>query len=143
MKPTNFNKARWHYCQIVTALVCDDAINAGIIAESHVTPLLFFFILAWKNDKIRKWICHGKKDRINDRRMIMLIGFLYDTGLAFSSRCRKTSIGRLLVHFNVFSKISNQETVKNYMKEQMSKVVQEAAYEIFSEIWKTHQKNAK
>ena len=134
MKPTNFNKARWHYCQIVTALVCDDAINAGIIAEHHVTPLLFFFILAWKNDRIHRWLAPKEPEEIKENNLMMLINYMYEKGNVFE--CNRSTIANLLIRMDVLNDISKYKTIMNNFSKTMPKVIQREAHSIFLEICK-------
>ena len=136
MKPTNFNKARRHYCQIVTALACDDAINAGIIAEPHVTPLLFFFIMAWKNDRIRRWLAPKDPEEIKENNLMMLINYLYEKGNVFEYDCHKKDIAMLLLKLDVLIDVKSYKTIKNNFARDLPKIILMEAHNIFFDISK-------
>ena len=129
---------------IFTALTCDDAIEAGIIDEHNVTPLLFFFMRAWENEKIKKWICHGKKDRINEKSLLILIGWLYDNETIFRADCYCKSIADFLVRMDVFPNIRKSKTIRTYFGYGMPNEVQREAHSIISDIFeKIHRKMPK
>lgn len=134
MKPTNFQTTtQRHYCLIVTALACDQAIQAGIIAENKVTPLLFFFIKAWKNEQINRWLTNRNTSKLRESRLIGLIGFLYEKGSVFEYDCKHSTIANLLLEMDAFSTISSYKTVMNYFNRNMPAMVASQAERIFTD----------
>ena len=134
MKPTSFQTTpQRHYCLIVTALACDQAIEAGIIAENKVTPLLFFFIKAWKNEQIHRWLTSRNTSMLRESRLIGLIRFLYEKGSVFEYDCKRSMIANLLLEMDAFSTISSYKTVMNYFNRNMPAMVATQAERIFAE----------
>ncbi len=133
MEPTNFNNARWHYCQIFSALTSDDAIKGGIIAESRTMPLLFFFMTVWQNDRIRRWLAPKEPEKIREKNLVMLIGWLYDKGTVFDGSCYGTTIANLLLQMNVLSSVTSIRTLKNYLGMEIPKSVRKEANSIFDD----------
>ena len=134
MKPTSFQTTpQRHYCLIVTALACDQAIQAGIIAENKVTPLLFFFIKAWKNEQIHRWLTNRNTSMLRESRLIGLIRFLYEKGSVFEYDCKRSTIANLLLEMDAFSTISSYKTVMNYFNRNMPAMVATQAERIFAE----------
>ena len=134
MKPTSFQTTpQRHYCLIVTALACDQAIEAGIIAENKVTPLLYFFIKAWKNEQIHRWLTSRNTSMLRESRLIGLIRFLYEKGSVFEYDCKRSTIANLLLEMDAFSTISSYKTVMNYFNRNMPAMVATQAERIFAE----------
>ena len=134
MKPTSFQTTpQRHYCLIVTALACDQAIQAGIIAENKVTPLLYFFIKAWKNEQIHRWLTNRNTTMLRESRLIGLIRFLYEKGSVFEYDCKRSTIANLLLEMDAFSTISSYKTVMNYFNRNMPAMVASQAERIFAE----------
>ena len=134
MKPTSFNTTpQRHYCLIVTALACDQAIQAGIITENKVTPLLFFFIKAWKNEQIHRWLTSRNTSMLRESRLIGLIRFLYEKGSVFEYDCKRSMIANLLLEMDAFSTINSYKTVMNYFNRNMPAMVATQAERIFAE----------
>ena len=134
MKPTSFQTTpQRHYCLIVTALACDQAIQAGIITENKVTPLLFFFIKAWKNEQIHRWLTSRNTSMLRESRLIGLIRFLYEKGSVFEYDCKRSTIANLLLEMDAFSTISSYKTVMNYFNRNMPAMVATQAERIFAE----------
>ena len=134
MKPTSFQTTpQRHYCLIVTALACDQAIEAGIIAENKVTPLLYFFIKAWKNEQIHRWLTNRNTSMLRESRLIGLIRFLYEKGSVFEYDCKRSTIANLLLEMDAFSTISSYKTVMNYFSRNMPAMVATQAERIFAE----------
>ena len=134
MKPTSFNTTpQRHYCLIVTALACDKAIQAGIITENKVTPLLYFFIKAWKNEQIHRWLTNRNTSMLRESRLIGLIRFLYEKGSVFEYDCKRSTIANLLLEMDAFSTISSYKTVMNYFNRNMPAMVATQAERIFAE----------
>ena len=134
MKPTSFQTTpQRHYCLIVTALACDQAIEAGIIAENKVTPLLYFFIKAWKNEQIHRWLTNRNTTMLRESRLIGLIRFLYEKGSVFEYDCKRSTIANLLLEMDAFSTISSYKTVMNYFNRNMPAMVAFQAERIFAE----------
>ena len=134
MKPTSFQTTpQRHYCLIVTALACDQAIQAGIIAENKVTPLLYFFIKAWKNEQIHRWLTSRNTSMLRESRLIGLIRFLYEKGSVFEYDCKRSTIANLLLEMDAFSTISSYKTVMNYFNRNMPAMVATQAERIFAE----------
>ena len=134
MKPTSFQTTpQRHYCLIVTALSCDQAIEAGIIAENKVTPLLFFFIKAWKNEQILRWLTNRNTTMLRESRLIGLIRFLYEKGSVFEYDCKRSTIANLLLEMDAFSTISSYKTVMNYFSRNMPAMVATQAERIFTD----------
>ena len=134
MKPTSFNTTpQRHYCLIVTALACDQAIQASIITENKVTPLLFFFIKAWKNEQIHRWLTNRNTSMLRESRLIGLIRFLYEKGSVFEYDCKRSTIANLLLEMDAFSTISSYKTVMNYFNRNMPAMVATQAERIFAE----------
>ena len=134
MKPTNFQTTtQRHYCLIVTALACDQAIQAGIITENKVTPLLFFFIKAWKNEQIHRWLTNRNTSKLRESRLIGLIRFLYEKGAVFEYDCKRSMIANLLLEMDAFSTISSYKTVMNYFNRNMPAMVASQAERIFTD----------
>ncbi len=134
MKPTSFNTTpQRHYCLIVTALACDQAIQAGIITENKVTPLLYFFIKAWKNEQIHRWLTSRNTSMLRESRLIGLIRFLYEKGSVFEYDCKRSTIANLLLEMDAFSTISSYKTVMNYFNRNMPAMVATQAERIFAE----------
>ncbi|MBR3027586.1 MAG: hypothetical protein IKH58_05525, partial [Bacteroidales bacterium] len=112
MKPKKIQTTpQRHYCLIVTALACDKAIQAGIITENKVTPLLFFFIKAWENEQIHRWLTSRNTSMLRESRLIGLIRFLYEKGSVFEYDCKRSTIANLLLEMGAFSTISSYKTV--------------------------------
>lgn len=134
MKPTSFQtNPQRHYCLIVTALACDQAIQAGIITENKVTPLLYFFIKAWKNEQIHRWLTSRNTSMLRESRLIGLIRFLYEKGSVFEYDCKRSTIANLLLEMDAFSTISSYKTVMNYFNRNMPAMVATQAERIFAE----------
>ena len=134
MKPTSFQTTpQRHYCLIVTALACDQAIEAGIIAENKVTPLLYFFIKAWKNEQIHRWLTNRNTSMLRESRLIGLIRFLYEKGSVFEYDCKRSTIANLLLEMDAFSTISSYKTVMNYFSRNMPAMVATQAERIFTD----------
>ena len=109
--------------------------NSSITAECNETPVLFFFGRAWENDRIRQWLCPEEKDDIKEKRMMMLIGWLYNKGVVFDGRCYRTNIAICLINAGVLRGVTNYRTNKNYMCMKMPKDVQKESHKIFSDIF--------
>ena len=134
MKPTSFQTTpQRHYCLIVTALACDQAIQAGIIAENKVTPLLYFFIKAWKNEQIHRWLTSRNTSMLRESRLIGLIRFLYEKGSVFEYDCKRSTIANLLLEMDAFSTISSYKTVMNNFSMDISPMVASQAESIFTD----------
>ena len=134
MKPTSFQTTtQRHYCLIVTALACDQAIQAGIITENKVTPLLYFFIKAWKNEQIHRWLTNRNTSMLRESRLIGLIRFLYEKGSVFEYDCKRSTIANLLLEMDAFSTISSYKTVMNYFSRNMPAMVATQAERIFTD----------
>ena len=134
MKPTSFQTTpQRHYCLIVTALACNQAIQAGIITENKVTPLLYFFIKAWKNEQIHRWLTNRNTSMLRESRLIGLIRFLYEKGSVFEYDCKRSTIANLLLEMDAFSTISSYKTVMNYFNRNMPAMVATQAERIFAE----------
>ena len=134
MKPTSFQtNPQRHYCLIVTALACDQAIQAGIITENKVTPLLYFFIKAWKNEQIHRWLTSRNTSMLRESRLIGLIRFLYEKGSVFEYDCKRSTIANLLLEMDAFSTISSYKTVMNYFNRNMPAMVATQAERIFTD----------
>ena len=134
MKPTSFQTTpQRHYCLIVTSLACDQAIQAGIITENKVTPLLYFFIKAWKNEQIHRWLTSRNTSMLRESRLIGLIRFLYEKGSVFEYDCKRSTIANLLLEMDAFSTISSYKTVMNYFNRNMPAMVATQAERIFAE----------
>ena len=138
MKPTSFNTTpQRHYCQILLVLTSDEAIENGIIAERKVYQLMSFILLCWMNDKIRSWIWPNEKADIKEKRMMVLIGWLYDKGLVFDGGCYSTTIAKLLLEKNVLTSIKSVKSIKNYFSysSKIPNKVQEESQCIYSLIF--------
>ena len=134
MKPKKIQTTpQRHYCLIVTALACDKAIQAGIITENKVTPLLFFFIKAWKNEQIHRWLTSRNTSMLRESRLIGLIRFLYEKGSVFEYDCKRSTIANLLLEMDAFSTISSYKTVMNYFNRNMPAMVATQAERIFTD----------
>ncbi len=134
MKPKKIQTTpQRHYCLIVTALACDEAIEAGIINKDNVTPLLFFFIKAWKNEQIHRWLTSRNTSMLRESRLIGLIRFLYEKGSVFEYDCKRSTIANLLLEMGAFSTISSYKTVMNYFNRNMPAMVATQAERIFAE----------
>ena len=134
MKPTSFQTTpQRHYCLIVTALACDQAIQAGIITENKVTPLLYFFIKAWKNEQIHRWLTAKHSTILRENRVLTLMNFLYEKGSVFEYDCKRSTIANLLLEMDAFSTISSYKTVMNYFNRNMPAMVATQAERIFAE----------
>ena len=113
MKPTSFQTTpQRHYCLIVTALACDQAIEAGIIAENKVTPLLYFFIKAWKNEQIHRWLTANHSTILRENRVLTL---------------------NLLLETGDLCTISSYKTVMNNFSKDISPMVASHAESIFTD----------
>jgi hypothetical protein len=134
MKPTSFQTTpQRHYCLIVTALACDQAIEAGIIAQNKVTPLLYFFIKAWKNEQIHRWLTNRNTSMLRESRLIGLIRFLYEKGSVFEYDCKRSTIANLLLETGDLCTISSYKTVMNNFSMDISPMVASQAESIFTE----------
>ena len=134
MKPTSFQTTpQRHYCLIVTALACDQAIQAGIITENKVTPLLFFFIKAWKNEQIHRWLTSRNTSMLRESRLIGLIRFLYEKGSVFEYDCKRSTIAHLLLETGDLCTISSYKTVMNNFSMDISPMVASQAESIFTD----------
>ena len=134
MKPTSFQTTpQRHYCLIVTALACDQAIQAGIITENKVTPLLYFFIKAWKNEQIHRWLTNRNTSMLRESRLIGLIRFLYEKCSVFEYDCKRSTIANLLLEMDAFNTINSYKTVMNYFNRNMPAMVATQAERIFTD----------
>ena len=134
MKPTSFQTTpQRHYCLIVTALACDQAIEAGIITENIVTPLLYFFIKAWKNEQIHRWLTNRNTSLLRESRLIGLIRFLYEKGSVFEYDCKRSTIAHLLLETGDLCTISSYKTVMNNFSMDISPMVASQAESIFTD----------
>lgn len=134
MKPTSFQTTpQRHYCLIVTALACDQAIQAGIITENKVTPLLYFFIKVWKNEQIHRWLTNRNTSMLRESRLIGLIRFLYEKGSVFEYDCKRSMIANLLLEMDAFNTINSYKTVMNYFNRNMPAMVATQAERIFTD----------
>ena len=134
MKPTSFQTTpQRHYCLIVTALACDQAIQAGIITENKVTPLLYFFIKAWKNEQIHRWLTAKHSTILRENRVLTLMNFLYEKGSVFEYDCKRSTIAKLLLETGDLCTISSYKTVMNYFNRNMPAMVASQAERIFAE----------
>jgi len=134
MKPTSFQTTpQRHYCLIVTALACDEAIHAGIITGHKVTPLLFFFIKAWKNEQIHRWLTNRDTSMLRESRLIGLIRFLYEKGSVFEYDCKRSTIANLLLETGDLCTISSYKTVMNNFSKDISPMVASQAESIFTD----------
>lgn len=116
---------------IIVELACDRSITA----ENNETRLLFFFMRAWENDRIRQWLCPDEKEDIKEKRLMMLIGWLYNKGVVFDGRCYRTNIATCLIKAGALHGVTNYRTNKNYMCMKMPKDVQKESHKIFSDIF--------
>ena len=134
MKPTSLKTTpQRHYCLIVTALACDQAIQAGIITENKVTPLLYFFIKAWKNEQIHRWLTNRNTSMLRESRLIGLIRFLYEKGSVFEYDCKRSTIANLLLETGDLCTISSYKTVMNNFSMDISPMVASQAESIFTD----------
>ena len=134
MKPTSFKTTtQRHYCLIVTALACDQAIQAGIITEQKVTPLLFFFIKAWKNEQIHRWLTAKHSTILRENRVLTLMNFLYEKGSVFEYDCKRSTIAHLLLETGDLCTISSYKTVMNNFSMDISPMVASQAESIFTD----------
>ena len=134
MKPTSLKtNPQRHYCLIVTALACDQAIQAGIITENKVTPLLFFFIKAWKNEQIHRWLTANHSTILRENRVLTLMNFLYEKGSVFEYDCKRSTIAKLLLETGDLCTISSYKTVMNNFSMDISPMVASQAESIFTE----------
>ena len=134
MKPTSFQTTpQRHYCLIVTALACDQAIQAGIITENKVTPLLFFFIKAWKNEQIHRWLTANHSTILRENRVLTLMNFLYEKGSVFEYDCKRSTIAHLLLETGDLCTISSYKTVMNNFSMDISPMVASQAESIFTD----------
>ena len=134
MKPTSFQTTpQRHYCLIATALACDQAIEAGIIAENKVTPLLYFFIKAWKNEPMHRWLTAKESTILRENRLMSLINFLYEKGSVFEYDCRRSTIANLLLQMDTLYSISTYKTVMNSFCLDMPALIASQAESIFAD----------
>ena len=134
MKPTSFKTTtQRHYCLIVTALACDQAIQAGIITEQKVTPLLFFFIKAWKNEQIHRWLTAKHSTILRENRVLTLMNFLYEKGSVFEYDCKRSTIAHLLLETGDLCTISSYKTVMNNFSMDISPMVASQVESIFTD----------
>jgi len=131
MEPTNFNNARWQYCQIITALTSDDAIGAGVITEYKIMPLLHFFMKVWESDRMRRWLAPKEPEKLKEKRLMILFGWLYKKGTVFAGSCYGTTILNLLLQMNVLNRVTNIRTLKNYIGMDLPKAIRMEAIKIF------------
>ena len=116
---------------IIVELACDRSITT----ENNETRLLFFFMRAWENDRIRQWLCPDEKEDIKEKRLMMLIGWLYNKGVVFDGRCYRTNIATCLIKAGALHGVTNYRTNKNYMCMKMPKDVQKESHKILSDIF--------
>ena len=134
MKPTSFKTTtQRHYCLIVTALACDQAIQAGIITENKVTPLLYFFIKAWKNEQIHRWLTAKHSTILRENRVLTLMNFLYEKGSVFEYDCKRSTIAHLLLETGDLCTISSYKTVMNNFSMDISPMVASQVESIFTD----------
>ena len=134
MKPTSFQTTpQRHYCLIVTALACDQAIQAGIITENKVTSLLYFFIKAWKNEQIHRWLTAKHSTILRENRVLTLLNFLYEKGSVFEYDCKRSTIANLLLETGDLHTISSYKTVMNNFSMDIPPLEASQAERIFAE----------
>ena len=134
MKPKKIQTTpQRHYCLIVTALACDEAIEAGIINKDNVTPLLFFFIKAWKNEQIHRWLTAKHSTILRENRVLTLMNFLYEKGSVFEYDCKRSTIAHLLLETGDLHTISSYKTVMNNFSMDIPPLEASQAESIFTE----------
>ena len=134
MKPTSFpTTPQRHYCLIVVSLACDDAIEAGIISKDNVTPLLYFFIKAWKNELIHRWLTAKHSTNLRENRVLTLMNFLYEKGSVFEYDCKRSTIAHLLLETGDLNTIRSYKTIMNNFSMDMPPMVASQAERIFTE----------
>lgn len=139
MKPNNFKQssyaARCSYYRILSALVSEESIQNGIIARHSVAPLLFFFFEAWENELIRRWLVPNDPNIIKEKRLMMLVGLLFDKGTVFGGRCYKRTIANQLDHAGVLDGITRPNTIIIYLGIDLPPMLNAEANSIFSDIF--------
>ena len=118
---------------MVTALACDEAIEAGIIAENKVTPLLFFFIKAWKNEQIHRWLTNKHSTILRENRVLTLMNFLYEKGSVFEYDCKRSTLAHLLIETGGLSTIRSFKTIMNNFSIDIPPMVASQAERIFTD----------
>ena len=107
--------------------------TAGIIAENKVTPLLYFFIKAWKNEQIHRWLTANHSTILRENRVLTLMNFLYEKGSVFEYDCKRSTIAHLLLETGDLCTISSYKTVMNNFSMDISPMVASQAESIFTD----------
>ena len=77
-----YNENQWKFCQIMSALSADKAVDRGIISREKADELAVLTVAFGNDAKLRHWL--GLDKRLQPQRVAMLIGRLYDEGFFFS-----------------------------------------------------------
>ncbi len=63
---------------LFTALTSDEALEAGIVTEKNITPILYFWILVWEDERLQKWLLSNKKRHLNEGNWLCIVRWLKD-----------------------------------------------------------------
>ena len=124
---------------IIVELACDRSITA----ENNETRLLFFFMRAWENDRIRQWLVSKDTEKLKENNLIKLINYLYEKGKVFDYDCCKKDIAMLLLEKDLLIDIKSYKTIKNNFAGDLPKSVLMEAHNIFFDISKKGPKKMK
>lgn len=114
MEPTNFNKERWHYCHIFTALTSDEAIKQGLIAKDKEQHIIFLFMEIWEEPMVQKWLCKSRTSEFNEKHLLQIIGFLHQK-MQFCPRVTKSMIARFLLDDGCLDEVKSYNSIAAYL----------------------------
>ena len=117
---------------IIVELAC----NRSITAECNETPVLFFFMRAWENNRIHQWLVSKDTEKLKENNLIKLINYLYEKGNVFEYDCHKKDIAMLLLKMDLLSDIKSYKTIKNNFARDLPKGVLMEAHKIYLDISK-------
>ena len=117
---------------IIVELACDRSITT----ENNETRLLFFFMRAWENDRIRQWLVSKDTEKLKENNLIKLINYLYEKSHIFDYDCHKKDIAMLLLKMDVLIDVKSYKTIKNNFARDLPKIILMEAHNIFLNISK-------
>ena len=75
---TNFSaQGQLHYCQLVTSVVDDAAIEQGIITPNQITKVLHFFIRIAQDPKLASWLTDSQ-GMLSEKQFLQVVNVLIE-----------------------------------------------------------------
>lgn len=101
------------YCLLSTALVCDAAVERGIITRQNITPVLFFFISAGQDELIRPWLM-SDDGKLREGRWLQLVGWLTEQYVLLEGR--KNRIAAFLLDMGAYATDASLHSLQVVMR---------------------------